>query len=152
MPIWWGRDLKRVLLTGKQYIMVQENYSFPFNHREQLYMKVLHSPPPNPMRIHVLRLMAFLKKSGFLPHNTMKMHVFLLKHILAFVSLCEKSPLLSLSYLSNIGNAPALLLICLAWCTHGICFISCVELASLKSLQVSNSSAFDRCTVCTVRF
>lgn len=82
----------------------------------------------------------------------MKMHVFLLKHILAFVSLCEKSPLLSLSYLSNIGNAPALLLICLAWCTHGICFISCVELASLKSLQVSNSSTFDRCTVCTVRF
>lgn len=82
----------------------------------------------------------------------MKMHVFLLKHILVFVSLCEKSTLLSLSYLSNIGNASALLLICLAWCTHGICFISCVELASLKSLQVSNSSTFDRCTVCTIRF
>ena len=81
----------------------------------------------------------------------MKMHVSLLKHISAFVCMCEKSPLLSLSYLSNIGNAPALLLICLAWCTHGICFISCVELASLKSLQVSNSFAFDRCTVCTVR-
>lgn len=80
------------------------------------------------------------------------MHVFLLKHISDFVSLCEKAPLLSLSYLSNIGSALALLLICLAWCTHGICFISCVELASLKSLQVSNSSAFDRCTVCTVRF
>lgn len=81
----------------------------------------------------------------------MKMHVSLLKHISAFVCMCEKSPLLSLSYLSNIGNAPALLLICLAWCTHGICFISCVELTSLKSLQVSNSFAFDRCTVCTVR-
>uniref|UniRef100_A0A663EC54 Uncharacterized protein n=1 Tax=Aquila chrysaetos chrysaetos TaxID=223781 RepID=A0A663EC54_AQUCH len=78
------------------------------------------------------------------------MHVFLLKHILAFVSLCEKSPLLSLSYLSNIGNAPALLLICLAWCTHGICFISYVELASLKSLQYFNYTGFMGLSLCSI--
>ena len=49
MPIWQGRDLKRVLLTGKQHRTVQENQSFPFSHREQLYIKVLHSSPKNPI-------------------------------------------------------------------------------------------------------